>query len=77
MPVMACSRSSTVTTLCEPDADRGDLAGEVLGVGLDARVDLAVAVGLDAVALGLAVLREQDQRRGVGGLHREQRGSAG
>ena len=56
----------------QPDA--GDLAGEELGVGLGALGDLAIGVGLGAVALLLTVLGEQDQRRGVGGLQRQQQG---
>ena len=50
------------------EADRRQLPGEVLGVGLGAGVDLAVELGLGPVALVLAVLGQQDQRGGVGGL---------
>ena len=60
-----------VGLLLERDPDRGDLTREVLGVGERARVHLAVALDLGAVAVGLAVLREQDQRRRVRGLRRE------
>ena len=55
----------------EREADRRELPGDELGVGLRAEVHLAVALGLAPVAVGLAVLREEDQRRGVGGLGRE------
>ena len=46
----------------------GELAGEVLEVGLRLAGLVAVGLELDAVAVGLPVLRQQDQRRGVGGL---------
>src|SRR5690349_10268020 len=55
----------------EAQARGHQLTREELRVGLRAGVDAAVLVGLDPVALRLAVLREQDQRRGVGGLGRE------
>ena len=60
-----------VGLLLEREPDAGDLARQVLGVRERARVDLPVAFDLGAVAVGLAVLREQDQRRGVRGLGRE------
>ena len=50
------------------EAHRRQLPGQVLGVGLGAGVDLAVELGLGPVAVVLAVLGEEDQRRGVGGL---------
>ena len=49
-------------------AHAGDLAGQELGVGLGALGDAAVELGLHPVALLLAVLGQQDQRRGVGRL---------
>ena len=49
----------------------GDLAGEELGVGEVALVAGAVLLERDPVAVVLAVLREQDQRRGVGRLQAE------
>ena len=52
-------------------ADRRQLAGQELGVGLRAGLDLAIAFGLGPVAVVLAVLGQQDQRGGVGGLGRE------
>ena len=58
--------------LLEHDPDLGELAREELGLGQRAGVGLAVALDLLLVAVGLAVLREQDQRRGVRGLSREQ-----
>ena len=60
-----------VGLLLERDPDRGDLAGQVIVVGQRSRVDLAVALDLRTVPFGLAVLRQQDQRRGVRGLGRE------
>src|SRR3569833_848633 len=48
--------------------EAGHLPGQVLGVGDVALVARPVALVLDAVAVGLAVLGEQDQRRGVRGL---------
>ena len=57
-----------------PESD--DLTGEVLGVGEVALGALAVLLDLHAVAVVLAVLREQDQGRGVRGLQREDRASA-
>ena len=52
----------------EGEADSGEFAGQVLGVGLGAGGDLAVPLGGGAVALVLPVLGEQDQRGGVRGL---------
>ena len=49
----------------------GDLAGEVLGVGEAALVAGAVPLELHPVTVGLAVLGEQDQRRGVRRLQAE------
>src|SRR4051794_25141063 len=46
----------------------GQLPREVLGVGPGGRGPRAVLLGLHPVAVGLPVLRQQDQRRGVGGL---------
>src|SRR5947209_540773 len=59
----------------EREADRGHLTREELRVGERARVHLAVALRLLAVAVGLAVLGEQDQRcrvRRLGGEHQVQ-----
>ena len=55
----------------EHQPDAGDLAGEELGVGPGPLGDAAVELGLRAVARLLAVLGEQDQRRGVGRLQRQ------
>src|SRR5690606_29557973 len=52
-------------------AQRGDLAGDEVGGGVVALVGLAILLGLDAVAVVLPVLGEQQQRRGVRGLQRE------
>ena len=60
----------------KPEANAGELASEELGVGLGAFGDAAVDLGLHAVPFLLAVLGQQDQRRGVGGLQREQQGEA-
>ena len=54
--------------VAEGQADAGDLAGEELGVGLRALGDAPVGLGLGAVAQLLAVLGQQDERGGVGGL---------
>ena len=53
------------------DSQGGDLAGEELRVGEVALVAGAVLLQRDAVAVGLAVLREQDERGGVGRLQRQ------
>jgi hypothetical protein len=55
----------------EQQPDAGDLAGEELGVGPGAFGDAPVELGLDAVARLLAVLGQQDQRRGVRRLQRQ------
>jgi len=52
-------------------AGRGQFAGQEVGLGSHLGRHLAIEVVLAAVALGLAVLRQQDQRGGVGGLRRE------
>ena len=52
------------------EAQRGDLAGEELGLGQGPRVGLAIALDLGLVSIGLAVLRQEDQRRRVSGLGR-------
>ena len=52
----------------EGQADAGDLAGEELRVGLRALGHAAVGLGLGPVPQLLAVLGQQDQRGGVGGL---------
>ena len=62
------SRRSAGDDVAQGDADRGQLAGQELGVGLGPAVDLAVELGLAPVAVVLAVLGQQDQRGGVGGL---------
>ena len=54
--------------VAEGEADGGQLAGQVLGVGLSAGGDVAVPLDVGPVALVLPVLREQDQRGGVRGL---------
>ena len=55
----------------------GDLPGQELGVGLGPLGDRAVELGLHPVAGLLAVLGQQDQRRGVRRLEREHQVSAG
>ena len=62
-----------VCLLLEHDPHRGDLARQELGLGQRAGVGLAVALDLLLVTVGLAVLREQDQRRRVRRLRREHR----
>jgi AcrR family transcriptional regulator len=52
-------------------ADGGQLPGEVLGVGLGPGGDFPVAFDVGPVPVVLAVLGQQDQRRGVGRLGRE------
>ncbi len=54
--------------LADGHPQRRQLAGQVLGVGPGAGRAGAVLLGLHPVAVGLPVLRQQDQRRGVGGL---------
>ena len=68
---IASVTSSRSGLLLEREPDPRDLPREVLGVRERAGVDLAVAFDLGAIAVRLAVLREQDQRRRVGGLGRE------
>ena len=63
---------SRVATSLQRDPQRGHLAGQVLGVGEGALGPLPVLLERDPVAVGLPVLREQDQRRGVRGLQAEQ-----
>ena len=70
--VRSTSRVTTSSeTVGERHAQRDDLAGEVLGVGEVALGALAVLLDLHAVAVVLAVLREQDEGRGVRGLQRQ------
>ena len=71
MPLQLAADEVTGGDVAERDPQRGDLAGQVLGVGDVALVARAVVLGLHAVAVGLPVLGEQDQRRGVGGLQRK------
>src|SRR6201996_8143078 len=54
--------------IVEREADRGQFAGQVLGVGLGAGGDVADPLDVGAVAFVLPVLGEQDQRGRVGGL---------
>ncbi len=58
--------------LLEHDPHFGELPGQELRLRQRARVGLPVALNLLLVTVGLAVLREQDQRRRVRGLGREQ-----
>src|ERR1700761_917058 len=51
----------------EREADRGQFAGQVLGVGLGAGGNQTVPLEVGAVAFVLPVLGEQDQRGRVGG----------
>jgi hypothetical protein len=51
--------------------DGGQLPGQELGVGLGPDRDLTVALDVGPVPVVLAVLGQQDQRGGVGGLRRE------
>ena len=60
-----------MTTSASISADAGDLPGEELGVGLGPLGDVAVELGLHPVAPLLAVLGQQDQRRGVRRLQRQ------
>ena len=53
--------------LADGDPQRGQLAGQELGVGLGLRRPRRSS-SADPVAVVLAVLGQQDQRRGVGGL---------
>ena len=78
--VTFCSSPSTLVEVRRGDhvgqrqADAGDLAGEELGVGLHpgaARADRRSLWARSRVLL--AVLGQQDQRRGVGGLQRQTR----
>src|SRR5215469_6731402 len=55
----------------EREPDGGELARQVLGVGLGPRRDLTVALDVGPVPVVLPVLREQDQRRRVRGLRGE------
>jgi hypothetical protein len=57
-----------VAGLPQREPQGGDLAGEELGVGEVALVAAAVLLEGDPVAVGLPVLGEQDQRRGIRGL---------
>ena len=57
--------------LAQREARGRQLAGQELGLGLRALVDEPILLGAQPVALGLAVLRQQDERRRVGGLRRE------
>src|SRR5947199_3692893 len=54
--------------LAHRDPQRGDLPRQVLGVRLLHRRPPPVLVHGEAVPVGLPVLRQQDQRRGVAGL---------
>ena len=65
------SRVATSPTAIRSD---GELAGQVVGVGDVALGPAPVLLVLHPVAVGLAVLGEQDQRRGVGGLQRQHQG---
>jgi len=56
----------------EPEPNAGQFAREELGVDLGALGDAPIELGLQSVALFLTVLRQQDQRRGVRGLQRQQ-----
>ena len=57
--------------LAERDPQRRDLPGQILGVRLLRRRPPPVLVRRHPVAVGLPVLREQDQRRRIGGLQRQ------
>ena len=54
--------------LADGQSQRGQFAGQELGVGLGLRGATAVLLQRDPVPVLLPVLRQQDQRRGVGGL---------
>jgi len=60
--------------ITDRDAQRRQLAGEVVGVGDVAFGAPTVLLVLHAVSVGLAVLREQDQRGCVGRLQRQDQG---
>ncbi len=65
------SRSCVVTTSASARRTAASLAGQELGVGLGPRRHLPVALDVGPVPVVLPVLRQQDQRRGVGRLGRE------
>ena len=60
-----------VGVLRDGHAQGDDLAGEVLGVGEVALGALAILLDLHAVAVVLAVLRQQDEGRGIRRLQRQ------
>src|SRR6266508_2679540 len=60
--------------LAQGDPQRRDLPGQVLGVGLLHCRAPPVLLHRQAVPVGLAVLRQQDQRCGVGGLQGQDQG---
>ena len=60
--------------VADRDPEGRELAGQVVGVGDVALGPGPVLLVLHPVAVGLAVLGEQDQRRRVGGLQREHQG---
>src|SRR5699024_9780025 len=60
--------------LAHGDAQCRDLPGQVLGVGEIAFGSLPIVFELDAVTVGAAVLREQDQWCRVRGLQRQDEG---
>src|SRR5215207_1090674 len=62
-PVQLAADEVTGGQLADRDAQRGQLAGQVLGVGAHRGGPRAVLLGLHAVPVGLPVLRQQDQGR--------------
>ena len=67
-PVQLTAQVVAGRHLADRHPERGQLAGEVLGVGLRPLGAAAVLVQRHPVAVVLPVLRQQDQRGGVGGL---------
>src|SRR5690606_9175866 len=65
------ARDGVLLERLEREAQRDDLAGEVLGIGEVALGALAVVLERNAVAVVLPVLREQDERCRVRGLQRQ------
>src|SRR5690348_13506098 len=61
----------TVDLVLQCDPDGGNLARQIVHQRRGPRVDLPVALCLGTIALGLPVLRQQNERRRVCSLGRE------
>jgi hypothetical protein len=72
VPAARVVPSTSATAPAEGQPNRRQLAGQELGVGLGAIGAGAVLLQRDSIPIVLAVLRQQDQRRRVCGLCREQ-----